>query len=206
MLRAILLAFAFMVISNTAQANWGSFDVPRVDSNNGSPWRYQFHLDRGRHYVRHHRHYHHRGTARIAHSRGSGNLVSKSGARTSVSSAALPHFQCLLKKLEEAGLEILTLGGFGPRGNASAHPTGNALDINQLSRNRCSRSFPAGTTAMAKACGLVHGAIWSHPDTGHFEMANKYGYVGIGRHYAHRVRYAYRRSWHRWHGRRFAHA
>jgi hypothetical protein len=122
------------------------------------------------------------------------NLVDcKSGASTSVSDAMLPHAQCLLRWLDAMGYPVREIGGYGERHNPSAHPTGNALDVNQLSRNVVSVRFPAGVTQAASNCGLVHGAIWSYPDTGHFEMPNKYGYTGFYHHYAlrHRVHYAH---------------
>ena len=79
------------------------------------------------------------------------------------------------------------MGGKAGRGNASAHPTGNALDINQTDRNVVTRAFPADVNEMASSCGLFHGALWrGTPDKGHFEMANRYGYVGGGRRYASR--------------------
>lgn len=115
-------------------------------------------------------------------------LVASSGARTSVSTVARPHFQCLLGKLETAGYRIDDLGGYASRGNASAHPTGNALDINQVSRNVVTRPLPPNATEMARDCGLVHGAVWSNPDQGHFEMPRKYGYVF----HRHRTHYAAR--------------
>lgn len=122
-----------------------------------------------------------------AHERSGGHsLVAKSGARASVSTAAMPHFQCLLDKLEGTGYRIDFMGGYASRGNSSAHPTGNALDINQTARNRVTRALPYGTTQMAESCGLVHGAVWSNPDGGHFELANKVGYVYRTNHYASR--------------------
>jgi hypothetical protein len=113
-------------------------------------------------------------------------LVASSGAKTSVSTVAKPHFTCLLTKLEAVGYHIDFMGGYVSRGNSSAHPTGNALDINQTGRNVVTRRLPPNATEMARDCGLVHGAVWSHPDQGHFEMPNKYGYV-IHRH---RTRFA----------------
>lgn len=143
------------------------------------------------------RRHHSYSSHRVRHERqspgesGGHRLVAKSGARTSVSLLALPHFQCLLTKLEAVGYRIDFMGGYAERGNASAHPTGNALDINQTGRNRVTRRLPHEATAMAHGCGLEHGAVWSNPDTGHFEMAGHYGYVGGGRHYA--SRYHHRR-------------
>lgn len=104
-------------------------------------------------------------------------LVASSGANASVSTVARPHFQCLLGKLEAVGYRVDFMGGYAQRGNASAHPTGNALDINQTSRNRVTRHLPSNATEMARDCGLVHGAVWSNPDQGHFEMPRKYGYI-----------------------------
>lgn len=105
-------------------------------------------------------------------------VVAKSGARASVSIVARPHFVCLIEKLEATGYKIDFMGGYAERGNSSAHPTGNALDINQTGRNAITRRLPAGVSQMASACGLVHGGGWlSHPDQGHFEMPRKYGYI-----------------------------
>lgn len=115
------------------------------------------------------------------------NLVDcKTGASTSVSAAMLPHAQCLLRWLDAVGYRVKDIGGFGERHNASAHPTGNALDIDQVARNVTTHRLPDGVTAAAASCGLVHGAIWSNPDAGHFEMPGKFGYTGLGRHYASR--------------------
>jgi hypothetical protein len=133
-----------------------------------------------------------------------GNLVDcKTGASTSVSARMLPRAQCLLAWLDAAGYRIGEMGGCGARPyNASAHPTCNALDINQLARNRVSLRFPAGVTDAAENCGLVHGAVWSNPDTGHFEMPGKYGYVfprGVRYARRHVGRYAHLRPAHRHH-------
>lgn len=111
-------------------------------------------------------------------------LTAGTGAKASVSMVAKPHFRCLIDKLEAVGYRIDFMGGYASRGNSSAHPTGNALDINQTGRNIVTRRFPGNVTEMASDCGLMHGATWSHPDTGHFEMPKKYGYVYTGRRYA----------------------
>ena len=131
--------------------------------------------------------------ARAPHSRerssskGHGHLlVAASGAKTSVSTVARPHFVCLITKLEAVGYHIDFMGGYASRGNSSAHPTGNALDINQTGRNIVTRRLPPNATEMARDCGLVHGQVWSRPDQGHFEMPRKYGYVF----HRHRTRYA----------------
>ena len=50
------------------------------------------------------------------------------------------------------------------------HPRGLAIDINQTGRSRVTHGFPAGVTALAARYGLLHGAVWPHPDVGHFEL------------------------------------
>ena len=133
-----------------------------------------------RHHVHHFTRVHHSAVRR----HGSGNLVARSGATASVSYEALPHFQCLVTRLENVGYHIDFMGGYASRSNPSAHPTGNALDINQTGRGRVTRSLPYGFVGMAESCGLYSGSNFG--DTGHFEMPHKYGYVNIGRRYASR--------------------
>ncbi len=129
----------------------------------------------------------HRERSSSKAAKGEGHLlVASSGAKTSVSTVARPHFVCLLTKLEVVGYHVDFMGGYASRGNSSAHPSGNALDINQTGRNVVTRRLPPNATELARDCGLVHGAVWSNPDQGHFEMPKKYGYV-IHRH---RTRYA----------------
>lgn len=114
-------------------------------------------------------------------------LVASTGAKTSVSTVARPNFVCLLNKLEAVGYRIDFMGGYASRGNSSAHPTGNALDINQTGRNVVTRRLPANVNEIARECKLVHGGTWpNNPDQGHFEMPKKYGYVF----HRHRTRYA----------------
>lgn len=104
-------------------------------------------------------------------------VTAKTGAKASVSIVAKPHFVCLIEKLESAGYQIDFMGGYASRGNSSAHPTGNALDINQTGRNVVTRRLPSHSNEIAQACGLVHGKTWANPDQGHFEMPKKYGYL-----------------------------
>lgn len=115
---------------------------------------------------------------------GHGNLVARSGATASVSAHAQPHFQCLVDKLEAAGYRIAFMGGYARRSNPSAHPTGNAVDINQTGFGQVIRRFPDGLEEMCRACGVYNGAHFG--DIGHFEMPGKYGYVNVGRRYASR--------------------
>lgn len=138
--------------------------------------------------IRHHR-------RSYGHHGGFGNLVARSGARASVSAVARPHFQCLVDRLEAAGYRIDFMGGFARRSNPSAHPTGNAVDINQTGFGRVTRRFPGNVEAMCQACGVYSGGHFG--DYGHFEMPRKYGYVNVGRRYAYRQwrRRSYARAW-----------
>lgn len=100
------------------------------------------------------------------------NISSRSGASASVSSYAAGRFQCLVSWLDSVGYRIQFMGGWRAHGSVShsKHPFGLALDINQTGRNRVTHSLPYGTTAAASNCGLLHGSVWHHPDTGHFEV------------------------------------
>jgi hypothetical protein len=96
---------------------------------------------------------------------------SKTGATAHVADDAASRFQCLIDRLDGSGYPIKFMGGFGPRGNPSKHPSGHALDVNQFARNVMRPHIPSGATAYAEACGLFHGALWSgSPDAGHFEV------------------------------------
>ena len=105
-------------------------------------------------------------------------LKTRSGKRYVVSARHAGKFKCIVGKLEASGYRIAFLGGYARRKIAgrsvwSKHADGLALDINQTARNRVSRRLPASTTAMARACGLLHGAVWRNPDQGHFEVPGR---------------------------------
>jgi hypothetical protein len=131
-----------------------------------------------------HRHHHHHHHARSAHetvSRGSlgafaGNMVkSSNGATARVNPEYAGRFQCLVRGLESAGYHIDFMGGYrhskiAGTGRWSKHAVGNALDINQVGRNRVTRRLPASASAIASRCGLYHGAGWQNADAGHFEV------------------------------------
>lgn len=182
------------ILPATAHA-YGSFDPPSAwSAPQWQSWQRQrpfsgYEPYRHRHHAKAH---HGRSVGRHGHS--GGNLVARSGAAASVSAHALPHFQCLVDRLETAGYPIAFMGGYARRSNASAHPTGNAVDINQTGRGRVTRMFPSGLEAMCQACGVYNGAHFG--DLGHFELPGKYGYVNVGRRYASR----------HWHHRRYARA
>jgi len=193
----VLAAIGLMALATQAHAAHGSYlpsDWPASSWASYQRWRpytgYEPYRYRHRGYAHHRRAHRHIGHIR----HGSGNLVARSGATASVSSHALPHFQCLVDRLETAGYRIDFMGGYARRSNPSAHPTGNAVDINQTGFGRVTRRFPANVEEMCRACGVYSGAHFG--DYGHFEMPRKYGYVNVGRRYASR----------QWRHRRFARA
>jgi len=97
----------------------------------------------------------------------------QSGAVACVASHAASKFQAFVTALEATGYRIDFMGGWRKHGSCrgcNMHPRGLAIDINQTGRNRVTRSFPAGVTALAEQNGLLHGAVWQHADAGHFEL------------------------------------
>ncbi len=194
-LRTLSLACLLALVSFSADARTRfqtegvpAFDRHAVDGMGGRVVLYERATRKVRHSARgkHHRHVRERTPSRSVVTKSDHLIVAASGAKTSVSIVARPHFVCLLTKLEAVGYRVDFMGGYASRGNSSAHPTGNALDINQTSRNVVTRRLPGNITELARGCGLVHGAVWSNPDQGHFEMPRKYGYV----HQHRRTRYA----------------
>jgi hypothetical protein len=118
------------------------------------------------------------------------------GISITVAGRAAGNFTGFVSDLVAAGYRITLMGGWRRHGSCrrcDMHPRGLAIDINQTGRNRVTRAFPPGVTAMAARHGLTHGAIWGNPDQGHFELAGVHRYA---RH-SDRSRYA-----HRHHGRR----
>ena len=81
--------------------------------------------------------------------------------------------QCVLDQLKQSRYNPKDVGCFGYRpGNASAHPTGHACDVDQTGRNRTSlnKSMSSGNQKqLAIGCHAVSGCKWKHPDCGHFE-------------------------------------
>lgn len=96
------------------------------------------------------------------------------GIPITVAAQAARNFTGFVAELVAAGYRISFMGGWRRHGSCrrcNMHPRGLAIDINQTGRNRVTRALPAGVTAMAARHGLTHGAIWRHPDQGHFELA-----------------------------------
>jgi hypothetical protein len=97
----------------------------------------------------------------------------RSGATACVASNAARNFQAFVSDLESTGYRIDFMGGWRRHGSCrecNMHPRGLAIDINQTGRNRVTRRLPAGVTEMAERHGLLHGAVWSNADAGHFEL------------------------------------
>jgi hypothetical protein len=121
-----------------------------------------------------------------------GVVHSVSGATAHVAASATHAFQCLVDRLEAAGYPVRFMGGWRAHGSVpgSLHPSGLALDVNQLSRNVTRPPMPSNEIALANGCGLISGRQWANGDSGHFQLG---GWAGGGRrHYAswHRRRYA----------------
>jgi hypothetical protein len=99
-----------------------------------------------------------------------------SGAVACVASRASSNFQGFVTALEQTGYRIDFMGGWRAHGSCrlcNMHPRGLAIDINQTGRNRVTHQFPSGVTALAARYGLLHGAVWSNADTGHFELMSE---------------------------------
>lgn len=107
-------------------------------------------------------------------------IYSKNRVKAYVAAGAAPKFQCVVDRLEAAGYPIKEMGGFGSRPhNASAHPTGHAIDINQQDRDVTSPPMSRSlASSIAHACQVKSGGDWANGDLGHFEMLHSYGYVG----------------------------
>lgn len=120
----------------------------------------------------------------VASNAEAGTVRSRSGATAHVADRAVRHFQCLVDKLDASGYKIRFMGGWRKHGSVkrSLHPAGLALDINQYSRNVTRPRIPKAATAMARACGLIHGEVWGWADAGHFQLGD-----WAGRKHKHRV-------------------
>jgi hypothetical protein len=95
--------------------------------------------------------------------------------------ASAPYLQGFVEDLEKAGAPITDIGGHNIRTIAgtnrlSQHAYGNAIDINQQSRNVVSPAFgkwarenPDALRATQRKWGIISGGDWKNPDFGHFE-------------------------------------
>lgn len=109
---------------------------------------------------------------------GLATVTAASGRKFQVDARFASNFQGFINDYEKAG------GVLGPESgtlghrphNASGHPIGAAIDINQVGygvRGRGGRTLPVETeNEIAKKWGMVSGANWRRPDTGHFGIKN----------------------------------
>jgi hypothetical protein len=118
---------------------------------------------------------------------GNGVVKASSGAVAYVAERATGAFQCVINSLEKEGYPVRFMGGFARSGHIrnSLHYSGLALDINQLGRNVTKPAMPRNEVEIANGCGLISGAVWHHPDSGHFEIQ------GVS--YRHHTKYRHRR-------------
>lgn len=112
-------------------------------------------------------------------------LQTRSGQSYIVAAGAAKAFSGFVNWLESTGYKIKEIGGYTYRRIAgtrtiSNHARGTAIDINQQERNVVSHRLPSGVTAKAAEFGLLHGAVWRHPDTGHFELIGSRRFAVIG--------------------------
>lgn len=112
-------------------------------------------------------------------------LKTHSGQVYIVAAGAAQAFSGFVAWLESTGYRIRDIGGYAYRRIAgtrtiSNHARGAAIDINQTARNRVTQRLPLNVTQKAREFGLIHGAVWRRPDTGHFELARARRYAVIG--------------------------
>lgn len=104
------------------------------------------------------------------------------GERFLASKQSAPHLEGFVNDLEAAGAPIKAIGGYNPRRIAgssrwSQHAYGNAIDIDQLGRNRVAVTFGVWAwehsdiiRASARKHGIISGGDWrKNADFGHFE-------------------------------------
>jgi Phage-related minor tail protein len=102
-------------------------------------------------------------------------VTSPSGRKFRVAPEFAPNFQGFLNDYENAGGRAgPESGGLNTRpGNASYHPLGRAIDLNQTGRNQRGGGTTLGVAtenALAEKWGLRSGANFRRPDAGHFEV------------------------------------
>ena len=99
---------------------------------------------------------------------------SKSGITVHVSPGARAALQCVVNYVEKAGVRIKAMRGYGAGTVAhSLHPSGQALDINQLGRGVTSPYVPGRVSnAAADKCGVVSGNRWANNDNGHWNLGH----------------------------------
>lgn len=106
-----------------------------------------------------------------AASSASAATIGVNGVSTTVAPGAAGPLQCVLDGLVARGYPVRFIRGHG-RGSVrrSLHPSGYALDVNQVRRGVTVPRMPADEIALAASCGVVSGASWDHNDSGHFQV------------------------------------
>lgn len=105
---------------------------------------------------------------------GLATVTASNGRKFQVDARFAPNFQGFINDYEKAGGVIgPDSGTLGTRPhNASGHPVGAAIDINQIGRgvrsNRAPSLDPRIEDALAKKWGMVSGNSWRSNDQGHF--------------------------------------
>jgi hypothetical protein len=106
---------------------------------------------------------------------GTTTIVTKGGRKLTVDARYAANFRGFVNDYEAAGGVVgPNSGGLGVRpGNASYHPIGRAIDVNQIGRNIRAGgvTLPVETeNRLAAKWGLRSGANFRSPDAGHFEV------------------------------------
>lgn len=110
---------------------------------------------------------------------GMATVTTAGGRKFQVGARFKDNFQGFIRDYEKAGGVIGPESGtLGSRPhNASGHPIGAAIDINQVGygvRGRGGRTLPVEEeNRLAAKWGLVSGANWRKPDTGHFGIRSE---------------------------------
>ena len=102
---------------------------------------------------------------------------------TTVAQGAAGPLQCVLTSLTSRGYPVRFIRGYGHGSvRGSLHPSGYALDVNQLRRGVTVPRMPADEVVLARDCGAISGASWRNNDSGHFQVG---GYDGNRSHRRH---------------------
>jgi hypothetical protein len=116
--------------------------------------------------------------------------VTAGGKTFTVNAASAPYLKGFVDEIAAAGAPINSVGGLSIRniagtGHLSQHAYGNAIDIDQHSRNVVDRGFavwakthPDQLRAALDRWGIINGGDWKNPDFGHFEWGGTSGVAG----------------------------
>ena len=103
-------------------------------------------------------------------------VKSRSGILIHVAENARSALQCVVNYVEKAGVRIVSMRGYGPGTIAhSLHPSGQAIDINQVGRGVFGRNPRVPGRVADKAadkCGVISGNRWANNDLGHWNLGH----------------------------------